>query len=255
VDWKAIARVLFDYLRSNRMVYALTQQIGEKLYYLYLQKEREARLQEVLLRLFAIVTLLFCCGIALTVYYKGGIEYIALSIAGPLLLPVLYARRLEQKINKQKEAILIELPNFINSLLILLHSGETVRRAFLIIAREKSQTIYEKHPFYKKLNEALLELNNNRTFEDVLEIFSKGCHISEVSAFAAVLMLNQKRGGEHIIYALSQLGRELWEKQKTIVRVLAEESAVKMVFPLMLLFIIILVITAAPAILQMEQIQ
>jgi tight adherence protein C len=66
------------------------------------------------------------------------------------------------------------------------------------------------------------------------------------------LLLNYKRGGDDLVVALRTLSKELWDKRKALSRTLGEEASTKLVFPMVIVFVIVLVVIASPAIMLMN---
>jgi tight adherence protein C len=106
----------------------------------------------------------------------------------------------------------------------------------------------EESYLYTELVQAVNELKNNYSFSQVLEDFSKRCSVQEVSIFTTTVLLNYRRGGAEFVLALRDLSRTLWEKRKALSRTLGEQASSKLVFPMVLIFLVILLIVATPAI-------
>jgi tight adherence protein C len=107
-------------------------------------------------------------------------------------------------------------------------------------------------PLCKELKLAVNELKVSVSFTKVMEDFSKRCAIHEISLFANAMLLNYRKGGSDFVFALSSLHHELWQKRKAISRTLGEEASSKLVFPMVLIFVIVMVIVGSPAILMMN---
>jgi len=72
--------------------------------------------------------------------------------------------------------------------------------------------------------------------------------MQEVSIFATTVLLNYRRGGTDFVTALNRLSQELWQKRISLSRTLGEQASSKLVFPMVLIFIVVLIIIATPAI-------
>ncbi len=104
-----------------------------------------------------------------------------------------------------------------------------------------------KHPLYTELTDAVTKIKNGDSFNGVMEDFSKRCGVQEVSVFTTTVLLNYKRGGNQLALSLRELSRDLWEKRKAISRKRGEEASSKLIFPMVLIFIAVLIIVAYPA--------
>lgn len=70
--------------------------------------------------------------------------------------------------------------------------------------------------------------------------------------FVTAVLINQRRGGDTFVLAMQDVGRQLWEKRKAVARRRGEEASTKLVFPMMLMFLVILAVVGAPALLMMK---
>ncbi|WP_409346948.1 type II secretion system F family protein [Paenibacillus sp. MBLB4367] len=109
------------------------------------------------------------------------------------------------------------------------------------------------HPLHKELRQLANELNNNRSFPQAMEDLSRRVAVQEVSMFSSAMLLNIRRGGDELIYALRDLSRALWDRRLSTAKTLGEEASSKMVFPMVVIFGVVVIVVAAPAILFMNQ--
>ncbi|WP_052350540.1 type II secretion system F family protein [Paenibacillus gorillae] len=168
-------------------------------------------------------------------------------IIGVLLFlrPMLEAGRL---IEKRKQAVILELPELLSKLMLLVGAGETVMQA-LIRCQEGKES--QDHPLYKEWGKVVHSLSNGESFSVAAEKFNRSCSVQEVSIFTTVLLLNYRKGGEHFVLALRELSYSLWEKRKAVARSRGEEASSKLVFPLVGILLVLMVFVAAPAMLMM----
>ncbi|WJH34060.1 type II secretion system F family protein [Paenibacillus sp. CC-CFT747] len=142
----------------------------------------------------------------------------------------------------------MDLPEFLNKLTLLVNAGETVQRALLRCTAAGST----ESPLYRELQQMANELTNNISLKRAMEDFSRRCAVQEVSQFTTTLLLNYKRGGEEFVTALRELSRSLWERRKALTKTMGEEASSKLVFPMVVIFLIVTVIVASPAVLLMN---
>jgi tight adherence protein C len=96
------------------------------------------------------------------------------------------------------------------------------------------------------------EWHSGYSFQQSFEQFSKRCAVQEVSIFTTTIMLNYRRGGDEFVVALRDLSRVLWEKRKAVSRVRGEEASSKLVFPMVMVFFVLLVLVCTPMFLMMN---
>ncbi|MFD1957348.1 type II secretion system F family protein [Paenibacillus thailandensis] len=162
------------------------------------------------------------------------------------LRPFLEANR---QVERRKQDILLELPEAISKLLLLVSAGETTLQAMARCLEGKDA---DRHPLYKEWRTAVRSLETGDSFSTALERFNRSCAVQEVSIFTTVLLLNYRRGGEHFTLALRELSYTLWEKRKAVARSRGEEASSKLVFPLVGILLALMVLVAAPAVLLMS---
>jgi tight adherence protein C len=182
------------------------------------------------------------------------ITFLEVGICMTCLIPMCLIYDLNQKLKRKKRLLLIELPEFLNKLTLLVDAGETVQKAINRCVNHKQQAGFdpEKSPLFCELIQMNNELKINRSFQYVMEDFSKRCNIQEISIFTTTVLLNYRRGGVEFVYALRELSRIIWDKRLALTRTLGEEASAKLVFPMVLIFFIVMVIVAAPAVIIMN---
>lgn len=177
-----------------------------------------------------------------------------MNMAGGMLLgivlPLVRGKEVIGKAERRIQDIQLELPELINKLTLLVQAGETVSKALsTCMKRKKSET---NHPLYIELTRLMFDVHNGYSFAQAMELLAKRCAMQEVSMFVTTVLLNQRRGGETFVLAMGDLGRQLWDKRKSVARKRGEEVSTKLVFPMMLMFLVILVVVGAPALLMMQ---
>lgn len=155
-------------------------------------------------------------------------------------------KELDTKVNKRKESILIELPEFTNKLILLVNAGETVQGAIKKSVEQNLHRIFDS-PLYYELNEAMNKLQSNSSFQDTMKDFSQRCGIQEVSVLTTTIMMNYRKGGKQLAESLTDLSKALWDKRKTITRIKGEEASSKLIFPMIFIFGAVLIVIIYPA--------
>ncbi|AOZ92199.1 type II secretion system F family protein [Paenibacillus crassostreae] len=193
--------------------------------------------------------LLFSFGCVLSI---GMGEETGLILGGVLgiLLPVAMVKDLHKKVQVRDQDILMELPELLNKVVLLVGAGETVQKAIAhCVERKKDQ---QDHPLYKELIRMVGDWDSGYSFQQSFESFSKRCAIQEVSIFTTTVLLNFRRGGNDFVLALRELSRTLWESRKVITRTRGEQASSKLVFPMVVIFMVVVVLVGAPAMMMMN---
>lgn len=184
-------------------------------------------------------------GGALFALFNGGDQrLLILGIVVACLLPAVSIKKLEDRAEKRKQDIIFELPEFASKIALLVNAGETCQKALVRCTMMKQD---DDNPLYQELTESVIKIQNGESFSQVMEEFSKRCGVQEVSAFTTTILLNYRRGGDQLALSLRELARSLWEKRKVISKTRGEEASSKLVFPMVFIFVAILLIVAFPA--------
>ncbi|MCR8631864.1 type II secretion system F family protein [Paenibacillus radicis (ex Xue et al. 2023)] len=185
----------------------------------------------------------------LSLVSEGGAEMLLYGCCLNALLPFIFYKELAVRLQKKKRQMLLELPEVVNLIVLLVNAGETLQKALMRCMERKSDI--EASPLLTELAKAAYEIQMNASFTKSMEDFNKRCGVQEVSLFTTTLLLNYKRGGDELVMSLKELSSSLWEKRKSLAKTLGEEASSKMVFPMVVIFMVVMVVVAAPAIMTM----
>ncbi|GIP57254.1 type II secretion system F family protein [Paenibacillus sp. FSL W8-0186] len=194
--------------------------------------------------------LLLIGGCLISIAMEGEASGFLIGFLLAVLLPVALISDLHSKVKRREQQILLELPELLNKIVLLVGAGSTVQQAIKhCLERKRGQ---ESHPLYRELFQMQRECEGGYSFAQAMEGFSKRCGIQEVSAFTTAVLLNFRRGGSDFVMALRDLSHSLWEKRKAVGKTLGEQASSKLVFPMVLLFLIIVILVGTPAFLIMD---
>jgi tight adherence protein C len=185
--------------------------------------------------------------LALLADNKWELVPIGLIVAG--MMPVLHMRLLNERLRRRRQRLLLELPEAVNQLLLLINAGETLQQALQSIVERGED---RDRPLLRELEIATGEIRMNVSLYKALDDFQKRCGLQEATVLVSTLLLNYRRGGDDLVTALRTLSRELWEKRKSLARTLGEEASAKLVFPMVLVFVVVLIVIASPAVMMMS---
>lgn len=180
--------------------------------------------------------------------YASAVVCLALSPAAALALALLQDKELDSKIEDRRTAIMIEFPEFINKLLLLVNAGMTISKAWeKIVADNKRNT-----PLYEELNLSVAEIRAGKLESTAYEEFARRCKVKEIIKFVSVIILNLKKGGAEVVPALHAQSDECWEMRKATARRLGEKASSKLMLPMAIMLVGIILIVALPAVLALS---
>lgn len=194
--------------------------------------------------------LLMTLGSLMTLLMGGDGSGLLLGGILAVLLPAALINDLHRKVVRREREVLLELPELLNQLILLVGAGSTVQQAIKhCLERRKGE---HSHPLYRELLQMQREWESGDSFQHAMEGFSKRCGIQEVSVFTTAVLLNFRRGGNDFVLALRDLSHSLWEKRKAVSKTLGEQASSKLVFPMVLLFVVVIILVGAPAFMIMD---
>jgi len=149
---------------------------------------------------------------------------------------------------KQKEDILFSLPGFINQLLLLINSGQTLDDSIIKIAKSYEKSDKRESNYFIKGVYSLIE-KKEKTGENILGLFyefSRFSNVKELNRIANLLIENQSKGVD-LFEKIAYEGDSLWAERKRLSMEKIQKADTKMALPLGIMLIALIIISAAPA--------
>lgn len=147
---------------------------------------------------------------------------------------------------EERRSIIRGLPRFCNQLYLTMNAGLILSDAFDTVCSGyvSSNTC---SPFEKDLVMLKDATDGHRlSTAQVINDYAVKHDVKELIRIAAILTENEKRGSD-VVESLERESRYLWEERKTVARECGKSIDTKMSYPLGLLLIVLIVITMAPA--------
>jgi tight adherence protein C len=165
-------------------------------------------------------------------------------IAGIIFLP---DKTVYKMCIKRRRRIENSMPEFLSRLAVLVDAGLTVRTA---IKRVVSSSRAEEDELHKELktliNDHEIGKGENASFEG----FAKRCNTSTAAAFASVVLQNIKKGNRELSAILRLFAGSSWTLRRNAAKKSGEEAAAKLMSPMMIIFLAIMILMAAPALMK-----
>ncbi|OWR33195.1 type II secretion protein F [Saccharibacillus sp. O23] len=192
--------------------------------------------------LYTLLLLVFGCVMAIA--NGGSIAWLIMGCVLAVVLPFALIKDLASKVKQREEKILLELPEMLNKIVLLVGAGETVQQAIFRCSQQKEGS---DHPLYKELDRMVTECRSGDPFHQAFEQFGKRCGVQDATIFVTTVLLNHKRGGGEFAMALRDLSRTLWDKRKAMGRIQGEKASSKLVFPMVLILFVVMLMVGGPA--------
>lgn len=156
----------------------------------------------------------------------------------------------DQKARKKKqEQMMLDYPEIIDKLVLLLGAGMTVRKAWIRIASryEAKKAQSGIRYAYEEMLYTCHELESKLTETESYENFGKRCSLAEYVKLGALLSQNLKKGTAGLTRMLALEADNAFEERKNRAKKRGEEAGTKLLLPMFLMLVIVLIIIIIPA--------
>ncbi len=173
---------------------------------------------------------------------------IPIMYVGLVILMTANSLKGDKTAEEERRSILRGLPRFCNQLYLMMNAGLILSDAFDTISAgyEESRSCSR---FEKDLTELREATEGHRiSTAQVLNEYAVRHDVKEMIRIAAILTENEKRGSD-VVESLERESRYLWDERKTVARECGKAIDTRMSYPLGMLLIVLIVITMAPALL------
>lgn len=176
--------------------------------------------------------------------------FIPAVYAGLVLLMVISSMREDKSAQEERKAIMRGLPRFCNQLFLMMNAGLILSDAFDTITATYTERSGDSLGLFERDLVGLREetCGHRVSTAQVIKDYAVKHEVKELIRIAAILTENEKRGSD-VIESLARESRYLWDERKIVAKEYGKSIDTKMSYPLGLLLILLIVITMAPAML------
>lgn len=167
-----------------------------------------------------------------------GLLFMGLIVGGLLILYLDLA--LFDKLTARRQEILLDLPQVLSKLTLLVNSGMVLRDAW------KRVSITGERVLYQEMQNTNLEMENGVAEIDTYRNFAERCNVKEIRKFTSLIIQNLNKGNEELAYFMKDLSDEMWEVKKSQVKQKGEKANTQLLLPMMLILIGILIMVMVP---------
>lgn len=161
----------------------------------------------------------------------------------------------EKKVRARERRLLLEYPEFVSKLSLLLGSGMTISGALRKMNRTYQEQKMEKQesPVYEELHCMICEIDNGMSELRAYQKFADRCSLQPYRKLVSLLISGQKMGNRKLTEALNEEADRVFLERKNAARKLGEEAGTKLLLPMMIMMIIVMGIVMVPAFLSISQ--
>ena len=171
-------------------------------------------------------------------------------------VPLVEKSRKQEEEKRRKEKLQSEYPELVSKLAILLGAGMTLFSAWNKITtnysnKRKNNTI-PILPLYEEMLITCHEIESGVGEARAYERFGERCGLHRYRKFCSLLVQNLRKGTRGLVQLLEEEVSDAFEERKNLAKKSGEEAGTKMLFPMMMMFGIIIVIIMVPAFLSLQ---
>lgn len=170
----------------------------------------------------------------------GYVEAVLLGLIFSVLAVMYMDLSLQDKLTERRQEILMDLPQVLSKLTLLVNSGMVLRDAW------QRTAITGNRALYIEMQNTSLEIENGIMEADAYRNFADRCSVKEIRKFTSLILQNLQKGNEELAMFLGDMSAEMWEMKKNEVKQKGEKANSRLLLPVFLIFIGILMLILVP---------
>lgn len=178
---------------------------------------------------------------------QSGWEGVATLIGTAAGFYFLYDVHLDQLLKTRRMRLRLDFPDFVSKLTLLVQAGLQIHQAIGRITEAGGGGLLTDA--FRQLQ---TDLASGMREEEAWQHLNDRCRIPEITRFTGILLFNIRLGGSQLIRELREIAADSWEMRRQTARQLGETASSRLVLPLALMFISVLAVVAAPALMSLR---
>lgn len=155
----------------------------------------------------------------------------------------------EIHIKKMKK---IHLTYLISNFVLFYNTGMTIKKSLEYSMQNRIKALTSDNEIKVQLRIFLGMLEQNEGIQVAANSFNDYFGSSECRRFTRLLIQNLKQGDHLLAHQLQQLAESMWDDRIRHARKESEKASSKLIFPMLLIFIVILMITIIPTLIEVK---
>ncbi len=187
--------------------------------------------------------------------YKKESKDVVLIILGILAGIIIYFgkdKEVESEVKKREKELLMDYPEIVSKLTLLLGAGMTMRGAWEKIVRDyinkKQGNDNLKRYAYEEMVVTYYEIQNGVSEIKAYEKFGKRCCNQRYLKMSAIITQNLKKGSKGLSNMLQIESNAAYEDRKAFAKIAGEEAGTKLMGPMGLMLVVVMILIIVPAV-------
>lgn len=143
-------------------------------------------------------------------------------------------------IKARSEELMMDFSEVISKLALMTNAGMILREAWEVVAYGGETEVY------LEMQRSLDNMNNGMSEIDAYHEFGKRCMIPEIKKFCSTVIQGVTKGNAELALMLQDQNKEVWGAKKQEVKRRGEKAATKLLFPMMIMFVGIMLMIIVP---------
>ncbi len=157
-------------------------------------------------------------------------------------------RELKKKVEKREREMLLDYPEIVSKLTLLISAGLTLRAAFERVACDHAVCSHKRRSY--AMEEMMITVHRMRSgiseYEAYLD-FGKRCAVKRYTKLGALFSQNIKKGSAGLLQELEREVQDAFEERKANARRVGEEASTRLLLPMVMMLSVVMIVVIVPA--------
>lgn len=154
---------------------------------------------------------------------------------------------LKKEMKKRDEQLMVDYPQIVSKLTLLIGAGMTISGAFGKLAADYKKRNAGMRFAYEELLITIRHIESGVFEGDAYVAYGNRCRLQRYVKLGAMLAQNLRRGSQGLLESLEAEEREAFEDRKTRAKRAGEETGTKLLAPMGIMLLIVMIIVIMPA--------
>ena len=168
--------------------------------------------------------------------------FLLMAVVVPAVLFVNSVHVLRERLDKRRDECMLEFPDMISRVALLVNSGMLLREAWELVSRGR------EGPLYTLMQQSSEMMRNGYSESEALYAFAALTGAPEIRKFASVVVQGLEKGNRELCDSLVEQSAELWHQKRQNILQRGDKAAGKLLLPTGLLFVGVLIIVIGPVV-------
>ncbi len=165
---------------------------------------------------------------------------IVLVLFVPVVLILYIKMNITGKIKEQRDEILLDYPNVLSKLALLINAGMMLREAWTLVAESGDRKLY------REMQNVSKKISNGYSDIGAYEELADACKVNEIKKFVSIICQNTEKGSSELTHILKELAVDAWTLKKNIAKMKGDSASGKLLIPVAISFVAILIMILLP---------